>query len=201
MDWVRTVLERLGWPIASLSDGEIAHELHTRWFDQRGERLELEPTMSLAAANGIIVTMADQGNLDALCWSDQDDAPAANDLPTGDVPSLAHRNGGQCPRGELPHPDRRKSSRDRRSDLIRFTAPASSRNTDGWLVDVSAKGLAFIVETKDAPSVGTQIQSTLHQRDREMTDLGFATVVRTELLSDSLSLVCAQLEGTWEPSQ
>ncbi len=194
MERLRATLQRLGWPTESLSDDEIARELYRRWFACCRDYPEPQHTISLAAANGILARMANDGNLDALCWSTEEGAAPADDLTVGEVFPFERKGGRDRSGGGPPHPDRRKSPRTPASDFIDFVLPPSSDGSSGWLVDVSAEGIAFIAETKDTPAVGARIIPTIRKRGGRTAELGSATIVRTELLTEFLSLVCAQLE-------
>jgi hypothetical protein len=195
--WCRSVLGRLGWPIDSLSDDEIIQRLYARWFDQSNERPDPLPAPSFVAAQGIVATLASEGNLDALCWCDGDLACAsdpgnvveASPFGRSQADVRAARTNG--PRGE----ERRRSRRTHRSDVIRFRIPGSAAEGGGWLLDSSGHGLAFITELQSAPRIGTIIQPALMGRQHGVQEFGEAVVVRTELLSNSLGLVCAQLGG------
>ncbi len=198
MAWCRLALERLGWPIDSLSDEEIVQELYARWFAQTSERIDPMPALSFAAANGIVATMANEGNLDALCWGDTDFSSASDPIKASSAPCFGR---SLCSEGDTqtePHPERRRALRTPRSDLIRFTSQETDNEAGGWLVEASAHGLAFITEGKDVPGIGTRIDSTLCGRENEAIALGPATVVRTELLTDSLGMVCAKLGESWD---
>ncbi len=200
MDWLRQNLRRLGWPVDSLSNEEIGREIYRRWSTSYGMQPEPEQRISLAAANGIFVDMADEGNLDGLCWSEEDDPTIPDDLipdESGLYDRKASPDTDTVPDGTRS--ERRRSPRAPASDFIDFVIPASSDGASGWLIDSSTDGVAFITETKDVPKVGSWIIPTIRRRDGQSAELGGATVVRTELLSDILSLVCAQLEESWSP--
>ena len=198
---LREVLQRLGWPVESLSDEEIVDELTCRWFACRGDRPQLEHPTSLATAKGILLSMANEGNLDALCWAAKDDPPFPDDLAADEVDAFVKTAGRKRLAGERPGPERRRSRRRRASDVIEFVDPLSAEPSSGFLVDVCPEGIAFIVEAKDVPALGTRIRSTIHKRGGGVTELGLATVVRTELVTGFLSLVCAQLEEPWDPDE
>lgn len=198
MEELRAMLQRLSWPVGALSDEEIAGHLADKWYAHTGLRQDQGRPGGLAPAIGIFAAMANEGNLDALCWSADDEAPRAG-LDGGEFDWLAiHRKQGRSSR-EPVEPDRRGSPRGPARDLIDFVDTDSLETSSGFLVDVSATGLAFIAETTEVPAVGSRIAPTIHRRAGGITELGFATVVRTELLSDFLSLVCARLDENWEP--
>ncbi len=194
MEWLRRALHRLGWPVDSLSNEDIARELSRRWFASNASYPQSENGCGVAAANGIFVSTAREGNLDALCWSEGDDATLLDDFTAGEASALGKIGYRDYPQDECPKPDRRSSPRVPVDDLVEFVPPSPSDSASGWLVDVSAKGIAFMAETGDVPAVGTRIVSTIRRRGGETEEFGPATVVRTELLSETLSLVCVQLE-------
>lgn len=198
---VREVLQRLGWPVESLSDEEIVDELTCRWFARRGDRPQLDHPTSLATANGILLSMANEGNLDALCWAAEDDPPFPVDPAADELDALVNKAGRERPPAERRGPERRRSHRRRASDVINFADPLSAEPSSGFLVDVCPEGIAFIAETKDVPALETRIRFTIHKRDGGVTELGLATVVRTEPVTGFLSLVCAQLEEPWDPDE
>lgn len=200
MAWCRLALKRLGWPIDSLSDEGIVRELYARWFAQTSERIDPMPALSSAAANGIVATMANEGNLDALCWCESNLDSSSDPIEPIAAPFYERRVDNEATSRNEPKLDRRKANRTPRSDLIRFTFQETGREAGGWLVEASADGLAFITEAKDVPGIGTWIDPTLCGRDSEAVSLGTATVVRTELLTDFLGLVCAKLGDSWETS-
>jgi hypothetical protein len=201
MERLRQALQHLGWPVESLSNQQIARELNHRWFGSNADGPDLEHAASNATANGIFASMAREGNLDALCWSEGDGWVGPEDVAIAEVDVTEEGPERDRAAAEASHPDRRRAPRKPANDFIDFVVPSSSDGSSGWLVDVSMGGIAFVTETKDAPAVGTRIISTIRQRNGETTALGSSTVVRTELLTDSLSLVCAQFEESWEPSQ
>jgi hypothetical protein len=201
MERLRQVLHRLGWPVESLSNEQIARELNHRWFGSNTDVPDLEHAVSSATANGIFASMAREGNLDALCWSEGDRSVLPEDVAIPEVDGIGEGPERDRAAAETFHPDRRRAHREPASDFIDFVVPSSSDGSSGWLVDVSTGGVAFVTETKDAPAVGTRIIPTIRRRDGETTELGSSTVVRTELLTDSRSLVCTQFEEFWEPSQ
>lgn len=196
MDELRRVLQRLGWPVESLSDEEIVGHLTDKWYAGPGRRREGARPVGLAAAIGILASMANDGNLDALCWPAENAARAPDDLGAGELGALGAPRQRRGPSGEAPRLDRRRSRRASARDVLDFVNLDSSETSTGFLVDVSAAGVAFIAENKDVPPVGSRIAPTIHRQTGESTELGWATVVRTELLSDFLSLVCAELKGT-----
>ncbi len=193
MEWFRRALYRLGWPIDSLSDEDIVRELSSRWFASNAYYPQSEDGCSIAAASGMFVGMAREGNLDALCWSEEDDATLLDDFTVGEASALGKRGFRECLQDDCPKPDRRSSPRVPVDDLVEFVPPSPSDSASGWLVDVSAKGIAFMAETGDVPAVGTSILSTIRRRDGETEEFGPATVVRTELVNETLSLVCVQI--------
>lgn len=199
MDWLRQQLQRIGWPVDTLTDEEIAVELYCRWFDLAPEDITSQEAVTPAAAKGIFVSMAGEGNLDALCWSQGAPAPALDEIIV-DQASVFRRDAEYLEAAEeFAGPDRRDSLREPASDFVDFVDPCSSEGSCGWLVDISARGAAFIVETADTPPIGSPLVLTIRKRNGDPTQTGPAIIVRTELLSDSLTLICTQLEGPWEP--
>ncbi len=192
MEWLRRALHRLGWPVDCLSDDDVARELAHRWFATGNQDGSEENVRGAAAANGIFVSMARDGNLDALCWSREDDAAFLDEF-TLDQACTVDVKVDEDPTSEAcPWEDRRSQPRGPADDLIEFGVPAQDNSASGWLVDASANGIAFMAETDDVPTVGMRIVSTIRKRGGETAPFGCATVVRTELLTDRLSLVCAQ---------
>ncbi len=198
MQSLRNALQRLGWPIDLLSDEEIARELYDRWFICCGDPPEPVHTVSCAAARGIFAAMGSEGNLDALCWSEADDIGTLSDQALEAVRPIEERAPGDV---ERPEPDRRRSEREPVNDLVNFVAPSSKTSASGWLIDISAEGIAFIAETQHVPALGSQIIPAIQTRSGDNTELSSATVVRTELLTDALSLVCAQLVEAQDPTR
>ncbi|UCE60176.1 MAG: hypothetical protein JSU63_00205 [Phycisphaerales bacterium] len=194
MGWLRNSLALLGWPVDFLSDESIARELYNRWFMYSGCHPDPDAAPSVAAAKGIFVTLSKEGNLDALCWSADGDFAAEDDLLADEMELFEGKDetDGLC--NATPYPDRREFPREPARDLVAFTVPATQDQAGGWLVDVSAASVAFIAETKDVPPIGTSIIPTISKRAGAPTELSSATVVRTELLTDLLSLVCARLD-------
>ena len=201
MERLRQALHRLGWPVESLSNEQIARELNHRWFGGNADVPDQERAVSNATANGIFASMAREGNLDALCWPEGDDSALPECVAMPGLHGIEEGPEWDHAAAETFHPDRRRAHREPASDVIDFVVPSSSDGSSGWLVDVSTGGIAFVTETRDAPTVGTRIVPAIRKRDGETTQLGSSTVVRTELLTDSRSLVCAQFEESWEPSQ
>ena len=72
MKRLRQALHRLGWPVESLSNEQIARELNHRWCGGNASVPDQEHGVSSVTANGIFASMAREGNLDALCWSKGD---------------------------------------------------------------------------------------------------------------------------------
>ena len=199
MDWLRRALKRLGWPVDSLSDEAIAHQLYRRWFTACDGHAEADIVPSVAAAGGIFVTMAGDGNLDALCWCndrdlDMEDCSYSEELVPFDR-SPARGDGAVCPH----HPERRQAAREPARDFVDFTVISNNTHAGGWLVDVSSASIAFIAETGDVPAIGSSIMPTIRRRGGGTRALSPATIVRTELLTGSLILVCARLEESCAP--
>ena len=192
MNQLREKLQRLGWPIDSLTDEEISRELQRRWFDNQNLPPD-EGETGVAVAMGVFQAMACDGNLDALCWSE---GGLDSEIDIGeDIEPLIHHSGD----GDPPEVERRGAPRQSAADFVDCVVDPSGDRFTGWLVDVSAEGIAFIADTHVSPRVGTGIEPTVRSRTGVCADLGHARIVRTELLAEGLSLVCAQLETKWEP--
>jgi hypothetical protein len=194
---LRETLQRLGWPVDSLSDDDIGRELQRRWFESNGAGAGEIVVTSIAAARGVFHTMAADGNLDALCWSaDGEDTEMTLDTDQDILAAWMHPRRTHRP----PHlPDRRSSPRQPASDFVEFVCADWDIRATGWLVDVSAEGIAFIADARSAPAIGLSITPTVRRRSGSTTALGAAIVVRREFLDDGLILVCAKLETSWDP--
>ena len=190
MRTVRKSLQRLGWPVAKMSEKQVKQELYRRWFAQQQDDMDQEGPISVASATGILVSMASSGNLDALCWSHGDAIPVEDVVDEHDG-AVFIREPAEGPR---PFPERRRSKREPARELVRWrTVYGGPEGSTGWLVDRSAEGLAFIAQTDDAPLPDAEILPSIHTRSSGVIDLGPATVVRTEPLNPELALVCVEL--------
>ena len=197
MTWMRQALYKLGWPVDSLTDGEIACEILRRWFspDTKGE--PLNRVVSLAAVQGIYAYLADTGNLDALCWSEDDDITGDDYLD--DELALLHGDSGlDWNSDDITLEERRAAVRRPVREAIEFMVSGSPAVFGGWLIDASDSGIAFLVDTRNVPLVGKPITPTVFKRYGGTQELGFAVVVRSELITECLSLVCAQLEHSFD---
>ena len=192
----RHLLRRLGWPTERLSGEEIASELRRRWLEACPGQTPDEP--GPAAPEDVVSEMAKTGNLDALCWPVENGAGETEELAIDRDNSGERRCCGSIPYGTT-EPDRRRSSRRHMRDRIDFTIPSLAKSASGWLVDASENGLAFIVMTPNTPPIGTHIHSSIRRRNGKTPEPGVATVVRTELLNECLTLVCAQLGELGDP--
>jgi hypothetical protein len=203
MESVLDLLERLGWPVDDMSDAEIRHELCRRWFTDHANIGADPEDLSDAALLGIVSAFSRQGNLDALCWQESDEFADTNiDLPD----EADHYEPADAE--EPPATERRRYPRQRARDLVKWVPcdiPAEAAETTaaagppteestGWLICRGAGGIAFIAETADAPSNGERIEATIHSRHGGVLDIGTATIIRQEVLSDELRLVCAELD-------
>jgi hypothetical protein len=193
MQTVRNTLEKLGWPVNEMSDKQITQDLYRRWFRAQQDTMEDEDPVSVASATGVVVSMACEGNLDALCWSEDDVIPEEDLVSQEDEDLFFHEPDDE----PYPYPDRRESPRSPGRDIVSWYTPFTD-GAAGWLVDYSAGGIAFIAETEEAPGVGEAITPSIHSRAKGTVELGPATVVRIEPLNPELSLVCVKLEE--EPS-
>ncbi len=180
MEWLRGSLERLGWPVETLSDEKLTDELYRRWVACGDERIEPEREISVAAAHGIFDDMAKEGNLDALCWQEVDVSDFGDDAAWVEPGPIHARDQQDSGRVEIDYIERRESTRTKAADIIRFGDSTSPNGASGWLVDVSVDGIAFIAETDDVPAIGAQISSTNQRRRRDSTEVGGATEIRTK---------------------
>ena len=201
MEWLRRALHRLGWPVDSMPDDAIASELCRRWVAESADHCLPQCTGNVAAATGVFASMARSGNLDALCWSEEDDVEFLDEFTANKVNPLKESRTREQPEEEGYCEDRRRSRRIPASDLVSLAESPRTESSGGWLVDVSSEGIAFMAETRDVPVVGTRITPKIHGRRGETIEVGPATVVHTELLNESLSLVGARLDRSWEPGR
>lgn len=195
MEKTRGVLKRLGWPTEEMSDRQITQELYRRWFAVSSGNLNEEAPLSVASAGGIIASMCSEGNLDVLCWSPDDRIPEEEIIPDEDEALYL-----QDASGSEYHPDRRRSQRETARDLVRWclSGGENSVGCTGWLINRSAEGMAFIAPASEAPHTGEEIVPEIHSRTDGVLRAGPATVVRTEMLNEELTLVCTHLiEHTW----
>ena len=193
MTSIRSTLGRLGWPVDNMSEKQLKQELYRRWFkSQPAEQWSGEGSVNVASAKGIFVSMATDGNLDALCWAPGDAIPESEE---GFVTTEEERIYVREPKPDTPPDERRRSPRTPAKEMIRWRpAHEDADNVSGWLVDRSANGIAFIVPTEMAPIVGAEITSSVLTRTKGSVNLGIASVVRVDPLNDELSLVCAELQ-------
>ena len=190
METTRKILERLGWPVNEMSDRQITRELYRRWFGSKPEDMSERAPLSVASTNGIVVSMASEGNLDALCWSEADCIPVEDLVPAEDEAIYTRRGSG-----DWPHRDRRRSKREPARELVCWgDGKEGSAGSTGWLVDRSAEGMAFIAPAGQAPLPGEEFYPSIHSRTCGVIESGLATVVRTEPLNEELTLVCARLQ-------
>jgi hypothetical protein len=195
MEKTQGVLKRLGWPVEEMSDRQITQELYRRWFAVSPGDTKEESPLSVASAGGIIASMCSEGNLDALCWSPEDRIPEQDVVPDEDEALYL-----QGVSESDYHPDRRRSRREPARDLVRWCLSGGevSVGCTGWLINRSVEGMAFVAPTSEAPQAGEEIVPEIHSRTNGVLEVGPATVVRTEMLNEELTLVCARLiEQTW----
>jgi hypothetical protein len=192
MQKVRQSLARLGWPTDQMSDKQLKMELYRRWFaSQPTEEMAEEAPVSIASAKGIFASLASEGNLDSLCWSEGDR------IPQEEVVSEQERHFfiSNPNHGQHDGAERRRSPREPARELIHWHTPwTEGEAMTGWLVNRSATGLAFIVAQEQAPEIDSEIQPCIHSRQQEEIPLGTATVVRTEPLNPELTMVCVQFD-------
>lgn len=152
MERLRQALHRLGWPVESLSNEQIARELHRRWFGCNADVPDQEHAVSNATANGIFASMAREGNLDALCWPEGDDSALPDYVAIPELHGIEEGPEWDRAAAETFHPDRRRAHREPASDVIDSVVPSSSDGSSGWPVGVSTGGIAFVTETRGAPA-------------------------------------------------
>jgi len=191
MKTVRKALQRIGWPEDQMSDKQITRELYRRWFACQREDLDGAGPVPVASVRGILVSMASEGNLDTLCWSDDDQIPE-EDVVSDDERAIFRR---ETTEESYALPDRRTSKRKSTRDLVRWcVGDGGSDEATGWLVDRSEEGIAFIAPTSEAPLAGAEIVPCIHPQSGGVIEPGPAIVVRTEALNGALTLVCARLD-------
>ena len=191
MKTTRKMLQRLSWPTDEMTDGQIKCELYRRWFALQSEEVDDEAPLSVASARGIFVSLASEGNLDALCWSPEDEIPL-HDVVPAEEEALYLRDPDA---GDYAGSERRRSQRRAARELVEWTRlDREDPPATGWLVDCSAEGLAFLVPADDAPLVGERICPNIHSRTQGLTEVGPTLVVRSEQLNPELTLVCVCLE-------
>ena len=196
MDRLRRALQKLDWPVARFSDQQIIDELCRRWLEADATPAPacLEPDAH--AAWGIFARMARAGNLDALCWEWQDGVEGArcgapetrgdkSQIEAGVTSSLrcSVRQGKRQPPG--------------RHDALEWQTAEAGHYASGWLVQCADADLAFVAQTAQVPPLGAEILPTIRARGGWRCSLGTATIVRTEMLNEELSLVCAELKEPW----
>lgn len=189
-------LKRLGWPIEQMSDRQITQELYRRWFAFQPRMEVPDEPLSVASATGVFVSMADDGNLDALCWCDGDRIPE-EDIVSKEEEALFVREDEP---DTFPHAERRQAPREPAREMISWWQPdGCTEAATGWLVDRSDNGIAFIAQADDAPQAGAEIMPTIQSRAEGPVETGPVTVVRTEILNDQLTLVCGHLHDAPVP--
>lgn len=190
MDTLRDVLHRLGWPIAHLTDDEILLHVHRRWFGLRPDHDPADTRYTLASAMGIVSALAREGNLDALCWSDE---------MRLDAPASLLNHSFDC--FDTPRPsrhvarERRRSPRRKAKDFVIWSCADGEDEAEctGWLVCQAEMGLAFIAPMGEAPVPGGVVAVRIHKRNGDTLSFGRAQVVRQEYLSEKFVLVCVEL--------
>lgn len=191
MHTLRKSLRRLGWPIDQMTDGQIKCELYRRWFACQPEEMDEEAPVSIASAKGIFVSMADEGNLDSLCWAENDQIPATE--PAIEMQEDEQQLFIRESEHHWEQDERRRAPREPAREFVDWTCPDGRfQPATGWLVDRSQTGMAFIAAADQAPAPGTEIIPTVHDRTHDVEEFGPATVVRLEPLNPELILVCIQ---------
>ncbi len=186
---LREMLGQLGWPVEELLDEELLEGIRTRWFATRPRIADARLQLSPASAMGIVSAFAREGNLDSLCWTEGEGSDVSEVDLAEELTVFERDSEGAAPVQD----DRRASPRERAHDVVSWTCALDDPHT-GWLVCRAAGGIAFIVETRESPAPGERITARVHSRFGGMLELGGATVVRTEPLNETLTLVCVQLE-------
>jgi hypothetical protein len=193
MEALRKTLRDLGWP-EGLTDAQIAEELLRRWFDApiSAPLVESDPAV---IARGVYAALVRDGQLDALCWLPGSARSVARGI-TAIVDSVVHAQQAkhECADDDYAVMNRRKSSRIARSDLVDLSLDYGERRAVGWLVDVSDGGAALLMEAVNLPVQGQQVEPTIHVRGGGQDRLGAGIVVRTEMLSTDVGLVCVELD-------
>jgi len=190
---LRQILENLGWP-SHLTDRQIVDELLGRWYAS-GAKAPLPLTDLEVIARGVYASLAREGNLDALCWSRSAAAPHGT-RPTLPEDAVFHAQQTKHERSDLDfrRADRRRSQRAARSELVQINMDYGQSTAQAWLIDVSTDGAAFLMDAINVPVIGQHIEPIVHHRRGVPECLGSGVVVRTEMLSDHLSLVCVELD-------
>jgi hypothetical protein len=186
---LKTMLKRLGWPVQEMSFGQIAQELHRRWFKASPRLFTHENRLGPASATGIVLALAGERDFKSLCWT-PDSPECPKDLA---LPEEKHLFFRKPPPPPHPHPERRKAPRIPGKDLVCWSTGENDAGT-GWLVDCSADGIAFITDTDKAPKAGAALVARIQNRASDLLELGDATVARIEPLTPELSLACLRLE-------
>jgi hypothetical protein len=136
--------------------------------------------------------MAYEGEFNNLLWSKEERVPEENPVSPEDR-KLFLQPAPHEPY-PYPYPDRRNFPRIPGKDIVRWKTQ-QDEDALGWLIDYSANGVAFVIESDRSPQVGTTILTSILSRSKGRVDLGLAKVVRIEPLNSELSLTCLQLEG------
>jgi len=187
MRTLQHLLNRFGWPVDRLSFKQIASELYRRWFHSPPEDADAGDFLSAASAAGIVVALACEENFSALRWPDA--RPNAQATP---VLAEEEKHLFRKPRQEVTPPMERRSAQRKPGREIVFWS-GTERGGDGFLVDYSEGGIAFITERERSPQIGVEISAAIRNRFGKTEDLGTAMVVRTEVLTPDLSLTCLRL--------
>ena len=194
---LRKILSRLGWPVDALSDEDIAFELYRRWFADIVDTDKSAYVPSGATAYGIYESVATSGNLDALCWAENTNREFSNEATDEELEAFSVIPRRQGPQEKVTCIERRKSPRKEAGEYIDLVELISTRRFSGWLIETSADGTAFVAQTEDVPALGARLAAIVKKQDGGTLESALVTVVRTECLSDSLSLVCAHCSADW----
>ncbi|MCB9851278.1 MAG: hypothetical protein H6817_11315 [Phycisphaerales bacterium] len=195
---IREALNTLGWP-TQMSDSQIAEELLRRWFANSPDA-PLKLADPAVVARGVYATIVRESGLDALCWS-RSEAMADRRITTSSVidrvvesQQTKHLRGDR----DFANANRRKADRTPRSDLVDVVLDYGESRTQGWLVDVSSFGVAFLMDAVNVPMIGQVVEPAIVGRSGQSQPLGTGVIVRTEMLSTDLGLVCVELEEPCE---
>lgn len=92
--------------------------------------------------------------------------------------------------------EQRRFPREWRSQPIWWRQPLNGEMQNGWMVDGSAEGAAFIYRGTHAPLSGTRIETSNNDPRETRIEMKDALVRRVNRLHGDLFLVAAQYAGT-----
>jgi len=194
---IREALGSLGWP-AELTDSQIAEELLRRWFNE-SPAAPLKLSDPAVVARGVYTTLARECGLDTLCWSKSEaiDNRRRSSTPVDQVMERQQTKHLRADR-DFSNANRRKSDRTPRSDLVDVILDYGENRTQGWLIDMSSTGAAFLMDKDNLPMIGQVVEPAILSRQGNSQMLGSGIIVRTEMVSTDLGLVCVELEEPCE---